>query len=240
MAGRSTRQQALSSRWCAMLELKISGTRAQLFDEVCAKSVPIYKAEDVIKEAQRLIGAARPDKEVWDEQAAAIAVLARQYDKPTANILELGAYHGYSAAILKLAAPSALVTTLEPDPTNRQTTRANIVDLGVVVRPEQSTAYLALTENGRGKKYDLIFVDGDHKRIRDDLPWFNRLKIGGLFLHHDYSPLESARPCPPVYEALNEFAAKLGREPDVLVVDDTGVGLAGWYRRPGETWEPDA
>jgi len=198
-----------------------------------------YNVDSALIAAQKLIGAARPDKEVWEEQAAALFVLAHQYDKPTAAILELGAYHGYSAAVMKLAAPEALVTTLEPDPTNRKITRANVVDLGVVVQPYQSTAYLELTNGTRAKKYDMIFVDGDHKNIRLDLPYFNRLKVGGLFLHHDYSPLESARPCPPVYEALNEFAARLNREPDVLVVDDSGVGLWGMYRRSGETWESE-
>jgi len=221
-----------------MIELRITGTRDEIMSEIRLQYESDYNIDALIYEAKRLIGAARPDKEVWDEQAAALVVLARQYvEKSAPSFLELGAYHGYSAAVLKLACPNALVTTLEPDPTNRKTTRANVADLGVIVRPEQSTAYLALTENGGRKKYDLIFVDGDHKHIRDDLPWWNRLKVGGLFLHHDYSPLESARPCPPVFEALNEFAAKMGREPDVLMVDDTGVGLWGMYRRSGETWE---
>lgn len=174
-------------------------------------------------------------KEVWEEQAAAIAYLASQYDYSGARILELGCNRGLTAGLMQLAAPSALVTTLEPSREMRRVARANIVPLGIVVRPEASVAYLELTKDS-GVEYDLIFVDGDHKHIRDDLPWWNRLKVGGLFLHHDYSPLESARPCPPVYEALNDFAARLGRQPDVLVVDDTRVGIWGMYRREGEEW----
>lgn len=215
-----------------MLELRITGTREELRDRMAE----LYSdAERIVAEARVVAGPATKN-EVWLEQGMALAYLASQYDARTAAFLELGAYHGFSAAILCDAASNALVTTLEPDPTNRHITRVNLANLHAVVRPEQSTAYLELTENGGRKKYDLIFVDGDHKHIRDDLPWWNRLKIGGLFLHHDYSPLESARPCPPVFEALNEFAAKMGREPDVLVVDDAGVGLWGMYRRSGETW----
>lgn len=216
-----------------MIELRINGRRSELQYQM-AERYP--DAARVLAAARAAIGPATK-KEVWDEQAMAIAYLASQYTGRSAAFLELGTAHGFSAAIMQLACPNALVTTLEPDPTNRAIARANVVPLGVVVRPEQSAAYLELTDNGARKKYDLIFVDGDHKHIRADLPWWNRLKIGGLFLHHDYSPLESARPCPPVFEALNEFSAWLGREPDVLVADDTGVGLWGMYRRSGETWE---
>lgn len=176
-------------------------------------------------------------KEVWEEQAIAIAALASQFDKPSGNILEIGCNRGLTAGLMKLAAPQALVTTLEPSREMRRIARENIVPLGVVVRPHTSVAYLDVIKDST-KRYDLIFVDGDHKHVRLDLPYWNHLKVGGLFLHHDYSPEQSARPCPPVYEALNDFARKMQREPDVLVVDDTGVGMWGMYRKStSEVWE---
>lgn len=212
-----------------MIELKSTGTRRELLEHV-VRLYPVW--DQVWTEIRGCVGPVSK-KEVWHEQAAAIGFLASQYKGPDVRVLEIGCNLGLTAGIMQLAAPHALVTTLEPDPTNRPLARSNIVPLGVVVRPETSAAYLALTE-GSGVLYDLIFVDGDHKHIALDLPWWNRLKIGGLFLHHDYSPLESGRPCPPVYDALNGFAAKMGREPEVLLVDDTGVGLWGMYRKAGD------
>ena len=214
-----------------MIELHITGRRPKLAAKL---NNAFPDGAGIVARARSLIGGANK-REVWEEQALVIAYLASQYDRKDAFILEIGANRGFTAAVLKLAAKKALVTTLEPDENNRREARGNVLPLGVVVRPEKSTLYLERTE-GSGCEYDMIFVDGDHKRVRLDLPWFNRLKVGGLFLHHDYSPLESARPCPSVFEALNDFGAHLGREADVLVVDNTMVGMAGWYRREGETW----
>ncbi len=79
---------------------------------------------------------------------------------------------------------------------------------------------------------DMIFVDGDHKNVVRDLPWWNALKPGGFMFFHDYTPADAtSRPCPPVYEALNDFSIYLKRpEPDVIVVDDGKLGMAGFYR----------
>lgn len=175
----------------------------------------------------------RHHKEVWEEQAIAIALLASQYNRAGARILEWGTNRGYTAAVLKLAAPLAEVTTLEPAQTLRRDARARLRPLGIYIRPETSVAFLEADD----RSYDLIFVDGDHKNIRLDLPWFGRLRVGGLFLHHDFSPLGSSRPCPPVFEALTEFSHVLNHEPEVLVRDPTGTGLVGFYRREGEIWD---
>ena len=53
-------------------------------------------------------------------------------------------------------------------------------------------------------------------------------------IFHDYSPLGSRRHCPPVFEGVNELAERLGRKPDVLIIDDGQVGMAGFVRQPGE------
>jgi hypothetical protein len=50
----------------------------------------------------------------------------------------------------------------------------------------------------------------------------------------DSSPDGTGRPCRPVWDALNAFAAHLERDFDVHIVDDGGVGMAGWVRRNGE------
>ena len=111
--------------------------------------------------------------------------------------------------------------------------RTNLARTGVHVRAEQSVAFLDVNVH----TYDMIFVDGNHDLVRLDLPWYNRLVTGGLFLHHDFSPLGSSRECPPVFEALTEFTRVLDHAPEVLVRDLTGMGLAGWYRQDGEVWD---
>ncbi len=180
-------------------------------------------------------------KEVWEEQALTIALLAAQYNRPECRILELGTNRGYTACVMALAAPLATVITLEPHPGHRRLARVNLDGLGVTVRPESSVAFLGVNS----WTYDMIFVDGDHKNIRLDLPWFNRLNSSGLFLHHDYAGPESSRPCPPVYDMLNAFAGRAAlprgveaamHDFDVLVSDDTGTAIAGFYRREGEVW----
>jgi len=212
-----------------MIELHLDGPRPTLLEQLVAR-FPTWPA--LIAEVRQHVGPANK-KEVWEEQAVAIAILAKQFNRRTALILELGANRGLTAAIMKLAAPRATVTTLEPHQLRRKITRANIRSLGVSVRPEQSVAYLDVDD----RRYDLIFDDGDHKNIRLDLPWYNRLRVGGLFLHHDFSPAGSSRECPPVFDTLTEFSRVLNHEPEVLVRDETGTGLAGWYRREGEVWD---
>jgi hypothetical protein len=48
---------------------------------------------------------------------------------------------------------------------------------------------------------------------------------GGLMLFHDYTPNNS----PHVVAAVNELGIKLGREPDVSIIDKDNVGMAGFY-----------
>lgn len=86
----------------------------------------------------------------------------------------------------------------------------------------------------------MVFIDGDHQRVTDDLPFYNKLKVGGLKFHHDYCPsaeegCTGPRPCRWVYAALNDFADKM-HPFDVLLVDHNQEGIAGFYRRQGEVW----
>ncbi len=217
-----------------MNNLQLRAERAKLLKQI-VELYPEWKRID--NEARRLVGP-RSKREVWLEQGAAIAYLASQYDRPDADILEIGACQGYSAALMKLAAPQATVTTLEPHGDRRRRVRAAVGSLGVTVRAERSTIFLRYCVE-EGQKYDLIFVDGDHAKVRDDLPYWNLLRPDGLFLHHDYSPPGSKRECRPVWEAINTFASELGHPIDVLVQDDSGVGLAGFYRHDiREVWPP--
>lgn len=215
-----------------MIRFDLQAPRSELRQAM----LDLYPAWPTVDQmVRRHVGPANK-KEVWEEQAIAIAALAAQYNRHSAAILEIGANRGYTAGIMAIAAPEADVTTLEPHRARRQMVRRNVGStFGVHVRPEQSTAWLLIARKMR-RTYNLIFVDGDHARVALDLPYYNLLKRGGLFLHHDYSRPGSARECPPVWEALNDFAERLDHPPDVLLQDDTGVGLAGWYKKAGEEW----
>lgn len=194
---------------------------------------------DLEEEARAYVGGPNK-KEVWVEQAVALAILAKQYDRPSAHILEIGASRGYTACVMQLAAPQAQITTLEPHRGRREEARAAIQGrLGVNVRPHGSGAWLehAIAE---GLSYDMIFVDGDHKHVALDLPFWNLLRRNGLFVHHDYSMPGSKRECPPVYDNLNIFVEEMNLPFHVLVEDETGVGLAGSYRTAmKQVWPPE-
>ncbi len=221
-----------------MHDLKIIGLpRGEILAKLKAEFYPGF--DKLNHKARQLVGP-QSKREVWLEQAAAMAFLCAQYnDTPDVEFLEIGACQGYSAAIMALAAPNAIVTTLEPHGGRRARVRAAVHPLGITVRPEQSKVFLGYCEEEQ-KRYDVIFVDGDHKNIKDDLPYWNLLKEDGLFLHHDYSPEGSKRGCRSVWEALNDFSDRLGHPPDVLVQDDGMVGLAGWYRRDvRQVWPPE-
>ena len=167
-------------------------------------------------------------------QMAALSILARPYNRSGARILEIGTGHGASGTMLAKAAPLAQIISLTVSPAEsvaaielwRKSGCKNIASL-----VEASWNYL---ERDR-TPFDMVFVDGDHNASARDLPWFNHLGVGGLFLCHDYSPEGSRTPSPIVYAELNRLAERLGRPFDVRLVDDGHVGMVGFYRREGET-----
>ena len=188
---------------------------------------------------QDVLAAVRADipktkREIELYQAAVLYSLTSQYDAPGAHILEIGTAMGYSAAVMSRAAPRAHIDTLNP---KMREWKRTLDYLGhsnypnVMPLPTCSWDYLAAYD---GPMLDMMFVDGDHGQAARDFAWWEWVKTGGLMLFHDYAPEGTHRPCQPVYEALQAFRAGLGRGFDVLVTDDQGVGVAGWYRREDE------
>jgi predicted O-methyltransferase YrrM len=209
--------------------MKLRGSRHDIIDAV-ARAHP--EVADVINYARQ--GTERCKGEIDDFQAAALYALARQYNERDASILEIGTAYGFSAAVLALATPQAHIVTLNPQEHEVKAARTSLVRLqlrNVTVLPSRSWERLPWN----GGELSMVFVDGDHVRVRNDYAWWEYLRDGGLMFFHDYAPVGSARPCEPVYRALNEQRDRF-REFDVLIVDDTGVGMAGWYKRRGEAW----
>ncbi len=177
--------------------------------------------EFVTPEAMEAIASAEHIKGQMDPwQYALLYKLA----KGRKRILEIGTFLGKSARIMSLAS-TAEITSLTISEAEAQTARQNAPGVEIIVM--RSWDYIMLAG-----EYDMVFVDGDHKNARIDLPWFNKLSEDGLILFHDYS--EDA--CPPVWAAVNKMGESLGRVPDVCVIDSRRIGMAGFYRQKGELW----
>lgn len=173
--------------------------------------------EEVLDAAHSIPGQMEP----W--QYALLYQMASQYD---GKILEIGTFQGHSAWVMAIASPSARITSLTVSPSEAATAKKHLFGKSVDVMVMSSAQYLTIAHD----KWDMIFVDGDHKHAARDLPWFNKLRVGGLMLFHDYSPEK----CPPVYAAVQELTKRLQRDLDVEFIDSRGIGMAGVYRREGE------
>ena len=159
-------------------------------------------------------------------QAAPLYVLTKELQPRL--IVELGTFHGFTAGIMANAARRAKIITCNPKAWEVEVARKCLeLYQNVEVVEEKSWDILGKYDN-----IDMVFVDGDHAQIVRDLPWWNHINVGGLFFHHDYTPedAETKRRCPVVYEALNEFAEYLGHGPDVEIIDNEGLGMAGFYK----------
>jgi predicted O-methyltransferase YrrM len=213
-----------------MIQLRINGdTPQQIYEAMLAHHPEIPEIEGVV--TKRVLPSKRA---VYPYQAAVIYHLAYQYTAGRA--LEIGTAFGYSGTYIGYAMPMAhKFVTLNPKMKEyHHAVRALIPIQAASVVAMYSWDYLKIYD---GPNFDFIFVDGDHENVERDLPWFNRLNKNGLMLFHDYSPEGSGRPTPPVYHTVNQFSERLGRPPDVLVIDSRNVGMAGFYRMEGETWQ---
>lgn len=171
-------------------------------------------------------------REIWTYQAALLYVCAQQYNRPDAQLMEFGTCWGWSAAVIASAAPNANLVTMTPNPNHAKISAGQLsIYKRVKVLDWKSTDLLA---QYTGPKIDMLFVDGDHDNVALDMPWWNWIEVGGLMLHHDYTPKGAPRQTPIVYAELERFKEFIGRKPDVLMIDNLGTGMAGWYKRKGD------
>ena len=168
-------------------------------------------------------------------QMAALWGLAHAQCRKGGRILEIGTGCGGSTYMLAKAAPKAKITSITVSHEEGRVATGlmrlhNLRNAQVLLK--SSAGFLAED----GLEYDMVYIDGNHNAIGEDLQWFNRVRVGGLLLCHDYSSEESSRASPIVFRTLNEFAERLGRPLDVLIGDAGHTGMAGVYRRQEETW----
>lgn len=163
-------------------------------------------------------------------QQLALYHLAGRYNHHGVRFLEIGTFHGHSALTMAKAAPLGLITTLNPNPDEYRQTLNHLlyhIDHAIIAQCVASWDFWDIMTDER---YDFIFVDGNHARIGKDMCWWQRLKPNGLMLFHDYSPTEAKHPSPRVFDAVNQMAIELRREPDVKIVDSDQVGMAGFVK----------
>ena len=189
-------------------------------------------AQDAVMRARDLTSRQPHDDSVINYQAAALYAICTAYNQAGANILEIGTYYGFTAAVIAQAAPAAQIVSLNPLQWECDAARkvlAGFKNIRIDCIPSQD--YLS---NYQGPELDMVFVDGNHKAIRGDLPFWNWLTVGGTILFHDYTPKESPRACPPVVRGLNHFCEVLGRDADHRFVDDVFIGMLAWVRHEGD------
>jgi predicted O-methyltransferase YrrM len=208
------------------LKLNITGTQEELWgqlDEIC----PDIRAR--IVEVRSLLKAPVNKRDTRDYEAALLYILSAQYDYFGAKIAEVGTGLGFTAAIMQHAAPRAHVMTCTPDNSHVSIARGNLKPnfQGITVLEMKSVEWLEKIEDGF---LDMVYIDGDHKHVRLDLPFYNKLKVGGLKFHHDYWLHNHF-----VYVALLDFAEKM-HPFDVLMTNEKQEAVGGWYRQEGEVW----
>jgi predicted O-methyltransferase YrrM len=207
--------------------MRLTGTADQITAAIVAEHPDVLEA---LETAQCAVKWSK--RQIWPHEAAVLYALAKAADG--GRILEIGTAYGYSAAVMAEAAPHAEIVTLNPKPGEFAQGRDALKSWpNVRCLFETSAAYQ--TDHG-GQFWDLVFVDGSHlyEHVAIDARWWKCVKRGGAIVFHDFSPEGSARATPGAYQAITEFGQRLGREPDVLVVDHRQVGMAGWRRREGE------
>jgi len=164
-------------------------------------------------------------------QACALVLLARQFAGKEAAILNIGCAFGYSTACLAEGAPDADIVSLDVAPK-----RIKLAKKALVRYPNVKVLQIASWDfflPNAGRLWDMIFVDGCHRAIWKDMPFYNTVRPGGLFMSHDYIPARF----PFVVEALDSLKEQFGRLYDVRIYDDRGCGVVGMVRQEGEMWQ---
>src|SRR5574342_759637 len=165
---------------------QLSVTADEILETLC-------NAHPELPEVLARVRARVPSKkrEIAQFQAAVLYSVIKPYNVTGAHIFEIGTFLGYSAAIMAEAAPLAQIVTLNPKDFEASEARQNLRHYpNIEVVEAISWDYL---KTYRGPYLDAIFVDGDHKRVQLDMPWWDWLNPDGLMIFHDFSPAESTR-----------------------------------------------
>lgn len=195
-----------------MIKIKLQQSEKQIWRYLYSLS---REAEHAFIKGKKIRAQTRP------YQSLLLYILAKQYDGGT--ILDLGTYHGHSAFLFAEAAPKAKIITVDINPDHTKKAKDNLKRFNNIFFKTACSWDLAKDWE---LPLDMIFVDANHSLVKKDLIWFEHLKIGGLLLFHDYTEKGS----PKVVKAVDWLAQSLGKEPEILIIDGKGIGMAGIYK----------
>jgi len=166
-----------------------------------------------------------PTSGVISYQDGVLRHFAQRVNYPAGRILEIGTRLGHSASIMAQAAPHCQeIITIEPYADRVVQARKNLEPWSNVrVVQGKSEDFLRTYQ---GKPFDLVFIDGNHRYVAHDSPWFYKLKEAGWILYHDWSSWG----CWHVVEAVELMSRHLKRRPDFELVDTNQKGMAGFRR----------
>lgn len=160
-------------------------------------------------------------------QAEILYALASRFNG--SRVLEIGTAHGYSTYYLACACPFSKIVTLNPNRDQLRLARKGLREFrNVLLLAIPSQQYLHAYN---GDDFGFIFVDGDHNNVERDFPWFNHLMFNGMILFHDYTPWVKG-----MIQKVSRFERRLGRPPDISIIDEEQRGMVGWYRQKHETY----
>jgi len=206
-----------------MINLKLSGTQAEIQDKINA----LCPFASIVVSRVAMDIPYTNDQEVLRYQAAVLYLLATQYNRPGADILEIGAFHGFTAAVIAHAAPLARLNTLDCNEEHADISRENLAKYkNVEVIHMRSGDYPPW-------KIDMLFIDGDHLNasvVRKDFERWQSLKPGGLMIVHDVSITSKIKFDVVVDSVLHFMATHKISRPDVEVVDGGSRGMIGFYK----------
>ena len=153
-----------------------------------ANSIFEYLAE-AYPEARAALEAGRGMRPGLAEyQAMALFILARQYNRLGATILEFGTAIGYSACMLAQGAPLAQVVTVDPAREKSELARENLYPWPNVRTVVMGSVDL-LDQMPEQDRFEMVFVDGDHSQdsvTADARAWLPAIRPGGIIAFHDY------------------------------------------------------
>jgi hypothetical protein len=143
------------------------------------------------------------------------------------RILEIGSYLGYTARMLaENTGPEAKITTLDEYPEHGAAYRGTPLEKKI----DRRIGNISVEHFRADEKYDLIFVDADHRfesALNDTKVALNLLSESGVVVWHDYQDKNHFQGWNDVPEVLKLFS------PHIPIVAIKGTWLAIHSRYPG-------
>jgi len=207
-----------------VIQLALYGTESEIQDGINAlcpfAAIAVHRVSMRIKYTKT--------QEIMRYQARALYLLATQYNRNDAVILEIGTFHGFSAALIASAAGAAKVITLDCEEDHVLISREKLWPY-----PNVEVVH-TFSQDFPFRPVDMVFVDGDHihgPTVRHDLEWWDHLRPGGLLLIHDVCMTSTWKATEVVDAVIDFMAAHQISQPDVAVVDGGTRGMIGFYKR---------